>query len=89
MNQSISRYNQFSTGVVEIDIAPDFDLHAGDCIHIDVPDTGGGEIDKQISGKYVIASLKHRIVRGTNGVTKLGLVRDSFGRTPVGGGMLT
>ena len=89
LNQSIRRYNQFCTGSLVVDIAPDFDLHAGDCIHIDVPDTGGGEIDKQISGKYVIASLKHRIVRGTNGVTKLGLVRDSFGRTPVSGGMLT
>ena len=89
LNQSIRRYNQFCTGSLVVDIAPDFDLHAGDCIHIDVPDTGGGEIDKQISGKYVIASLKHRIVGGTNGVTKLGLVRDSFGRTPVGGGMLT
>ena len=89
LNQSIRRYNQFCTGSLVVDIAPDFDLHAGDCIHIDVPDTGGGEIDKQISGKYVIASLKHRIVGGTNGVTKLGFVRDSFGRTPVGGGMLT
>ena len=58
LNQSIRRYNQFCTGSLVVDIAPDFDLHAGDCIHIDVPDTGGGEIDKQISGKYVIASLK-------------------------------
>ena len=89
LNQSIRRYNQFCTGSVVIDIAPDFDLHVGECIHIDVPDTGGGQPDKQISGKYVIASLKHRIVEGKRGVTKLGLVRDSFGRTPAGGGMLT
>ena len=80
MNQAISRYNQFSTGVVEIDIAPDFDLHAGDAIFIDVPDTGGGSTDKLISAKYVIAILKHAI-RAGKGVTKLGLVRDSFGRT--------
>ena len=79
MNQAISRYNQFSTGVVEIDIAPDFALHAGDAIFIDVPDTGGGSTDKLISGKYVIAILKHAI-RAGKGVTKLGLVRDSFGR---------
>ena len=88
LNQSIRRYNQLCTGTMVIDIAPDFDLHAGDCIHIDVPDTGGGENDKQVSGKYVIASLKHRIVEGKRGVTKLGLVRDSFGRTPISGGML-
>ena len=79
MNQAISRYNQFSTGVVEIDIAPDFALHVGDAIFIDVPDTGGGSTDKLISGKYVIAILKHAI-RAGRGVTKLGLVRDSFGR---------
>ena len=79
MNQSISRYNQFSTGVVEIDIAPDFDLHAGDAIFIDVPDTGGGSTDKFVSGKYVIAICKHAI-RSGKGVTKLGLVRDSVGR---------
>ena len=79
MNQSISRYNQFSSGVVEIDIAPDFDLHAGDAIFIDVPDTGGGSTDKFVSGKYVIAICKHAI-RSGKGVTKLGLVRDSVGR---------
>ena len=71
LNQAISRYNQFSTGVVEIDIAPDFALHAGDAIFIDVPDTGGGSTDKLISGKYVIAILKHAI-RAGKGVTKLG-----------------
>ena len=64
LNQAISRYNQFSTGVVEIDIAPDFALHAGDAIFIDVPDTGGGSTDKLTSGKYVIAILKHAIRAG-------------------------
>ena len=88
LNQAIRRYNQFCTTSVGIDIAPDFTLHAGDCIHIDVPDSGG-EIDKQMSGRYIIGSLKHRIVKGKRGVTKLGLVRDSFGRKPIGGGMLT
>ena len=88
LNQAIRRYNQFCTTSVVIDIAPDFTLHAGDCIHIDVPDSGG-EIDKQMSGNYVIGSLKHRIVEGKRGVTKLGLVRDSFGRKPMSSGMLT
>ena len=50
-----------------------------DAIFIDVPDTGGGSTDKLVSGKYVIAILKHAI-RAGKGVTKLGLVRDSFGR---------
>ena len=79
LNQSISRYNQFTTGLVEIVIAPDFDLHAGDAIFIDIPDTGGGSTDKFISGKYIIATLKHAIRVG-KGVTKLGLIRDSVGR---------
>ena len=89
LNQAIRRYNQFCTTSIVIDIAPDFTLHAGDCIHVDLPDTGGGGIDKQISGRYIIGSLKHRIVEGKRGVTKLGLVRDSFGRKPMSGGMLT
>jgi len=81
LNQAIRRYNQFSIGALEVDIPPDFSLHVGDCIHVDVPDTAGEktETDKQISGKYLIAVLKHAINSG-KGITKLGLVRDSFGR---------
>ena len=79
LNQAIRRYNQFSIGSVEVDIAPDFSLHVGDCIFIDAPNTGG-EKDKHIGGKYIIAVLKHAIRSGGKGITKLGLVRDSFGR---------
>ena len=79
LNQAARRYNQLCLGVVEIDIAPDFSLHAGQCVFIDVPDTGGGDKDKFISGKYLIATCKHGIRVG-KGVTKLKLVRDSFGR---------
>tara|TARA_B100001778_G_scaffold108896_1_gene89108 strand:+ start:357 stop:1661 length:1305 start_codon:yes stop_codon:yes gene_type:complete len=79
LNQASRRYNQLSLGAVEIDIAPDYALHAGQCVFIDVPDTGGGSKDKFISGKYLIATCKHGI-RAGKGVTKLKLVRDSFGR---------
>ena len=39
-------------GAVKIDIAPNFSLHAGDCVFIDVPDTGGGSTDKFVSGRF-------------------------------------
>ena len=81
LNQAIRRYNQFSIGSVEVDIAPDFSLHVGDCIFIDSPNTGSDkqETDQHIGGKYLIAVLKHAI-RSGKAITKLGLIRDSFGR---------
>ena len=79
LNQAARRYNQMMLGAVKIDIAPNFSLHAGDCVFIDVPDTGGGSTDKFVSGKYLIATCKHAI-RAGKGVTKLLLIRDSVGR---------
>ena len=82
LNQAIRRYNQFSIGSIEVDIAADFTIRAGQTIFID---TSSGtndesqETNKEIGGKYLIAVVKHAINQG-KGVTKLGLVRDSVGR---------
>ena len=82
LNQAIRRYNQFSIGSIEVDIAADFTIRAGQTIFID---TSSGtndesqETNKEIGGKYLIAVVKHAINNG-KGITKLGLVRDSVGR---------
>ena len=82
LNQAIRRYNQFSIGSIEVDIAADFSIRAGQTIFID---TSSGtndenqETNKEIGGKYLIAVVKHAINKG-RGITKLGLVRDSVGR---------
>ena len=82
-NQSIMRYNQVFASKVHILIQGDFDLHAGDMIFFDAPspeeDTKNDEIDKQAGGLYIIASLCHQITSDRT-LTKLMLIRDSFGR---------
>ena len=82
-NQSIMRYNQVFASKVNILIQGDFELHAGDMIFFDAPspeeDTKNDEIDKQAGGLCIIASLCHQITSDRT-LTKLCLIRDSFGR---------
>ena len=84
-NQSIMRYNQVFASQVNITIQGDFSLHAGDMIFFDAPspqgkpNTENDEIDKQTGGLYIIASLYHYITPDRT-LTKLCLIRDSFGR---------
>ena len=82
-NQSIMRYNQVFASKVHILVQGDFELHAGDMIFFDAPspeqDTKNDEIDKQAGGLYIIASLCHHITPDRT-LTKLCLIRDSFGR---------
>jgi len=84
-NQSIMRYNQIFASKVNITIQGDFSLHAGDMIFFDAPspqgkpNTENDEIDKQTGGLYIIASLCHYITPDRT-LTKLCLIRDSFGR---------
>ena len=82
-NQSIMRYNQVFASKVHILVQGDFELHAGDMIFFDAPspeqDTKNDEIDKQAGGLYIIASLCHYITPDRT-LTKLCLIRDSFGR---------
>ena len=84
LNQSIMRYNQMFATKVSITIPGDFSLHAGDMIFFDAPsqqsDTKNDEVDRQGGGLYIIASLCH-FISPKRTLTKLTLVRDSFGRT--------
>jgi hypothetical protein len=80
MVQSITRYNQLYSIKTHIMIPGDFSLHAGDMIECDFPDLAKIENvqpNKQTKGKYMIASLCHRITPN-DCFTSLTLVRDSF-----------
>jgi len=84
VNQSIMRYNQFLSFSASITIPADFDLHAGDAIYLDVPLLEGG-VDRiknksnMDGGLYIITDLTH-FISGGETLTKLALVRDSFGK---------
>ena len=79
------RMNQVFSQKTTITIPGDFTLHAGDAIFVDAPQVSGDpENDKentQTGGLYIIADLCH-YMSAKNTLTKLVLVRDSFGRKP-------
>ena len=83
-NQSIMRYNQMFATRVSVTIPGRFSLHAGDLVFFDGPslqeDTKNDEVDNDGGGLYIIASLCH-YVSPERTLTKLSLIRDSFGRT--------
>lgn len=89
LNQSVMRYNQLFSTRISVTVVPDYSLNAGDLIYIEVPKPRGDnnsdvdQIDKQLSGNYLIADLCHYINIKEGGYTKLTLVRDSIGRKPV------
>ena len=82
LNQSIRRYNQLFSGMMEITIAGDFSLHAGDVIFVDIFSVQAEKDDtlnRESGGLYIIADLCH-YVSSEGTYTKLNLARDSFGR---------
>ena len=82
LNQAIRRYNQLFSGMMEITIAGDFSLHAGDVIFVDIPaiqSERDDTVNRQSGGLYIIADLCH-LVNPDGTLTKLNLARDSFGR---------
>ena len=90
LNQGIMRMNQLFALQTTITIPGDFTLHAGDAIFVDSPEVnvdaeGGLEKNQQTGGNYIIADLCH-YMSAKHTLTKLNLIRDSFGRKPKGSG---
>ena len=82
LNQAIRRYNQLFSGMMEITIAGDFSLHAGDVIFVDIFSVSAEKDDtlnRESGGLYIIADLCHFLDADAT-YTKLNLARDSFGR---------
>ena len=84
MVQSLMRYNQLFSIKINIKIAGDFTLRAGDMIYCEFPELTtdpNTPVNKESGGLYMISSLCHNLTpRKTE--TSLTLVRDSFGRKP-------
>ena len=84
MVQSVMRYNQLFAIKINITIAADFTLKAGDLVRCDFPEVSTRKtsgVNKQSGGIYMISSLCHRLTSDQSS-TNLTLVRDSFGRKP-------
>ena len=82
MVQSIMRYNQLFSIKINIMIAGDFSLRAGDLIYCEFPELSvdpNTKVNKKSGGIYMISSLCHNITPRET-YTSLTLVRDSFGR---------
>ena len=82
MVQSLMRYNQLFSIKINIMIAGDFSLRAGDLIHCEFPELSvdpNTDVNKQTGGIYMISSLCHNITPRKT-YTSLTLVRDTFGR---------
>ena len=82
MVQSLMRYNQLFSIKINIMIAGDFSLRAGDLIHCEFPELSvdpNTKVNKRSGGIYMIASLCHNITPRET-YTSLTLVRDTFGR---------
>ena len=80
--QSMMRYNQLHTQVVDITVPLNSTLNAGSIIRCEFPSLETAkrkEADPDTSGLYMIKELAHYF-DSQGSYTKLKLVRDSFGR---------
>lgn len=82
--QSSMTYNKLFTLNVNVTVYGDYSLRAGSIVHCDFPAQGSSEqtgLDKEMSGLYIIADVCTHLTPKTI-LTKMHLVRDSYGRKP-------
>lgn len=83
LSPSASRYNQIFTVRIQVTIAADFSLEAGQLIFCDFPEQSSKPnptYDPRISGVYLISGLCHRLSPTSQTYTSLELIRDAYGR---------
>ena len=81
--QAAMRYNKLFTIVVTIKVPGDLSLRVGETIKIDLPSQTTEKTerpDKELSGIYMISDICHHL-SSDSCLTKMRLVRDSFGRS--------
>lgn len=84
--QSSMTYNKLFSLEIEIVVPGDYTLRAGSIVHADFPQKDakmekGEEFDKDLSGLYIIADICTHLTQ-KHTLTKMRLVRDSYGRQP-------
>ena len=82
MVQSVMRYNQLFGIQINVTIACDLSIKAGDLIYCDFPEmkgTDNKETNDESGGIYMVAHVCHRITP-SDSFSSLSLVRDSFGK---------
>ena len=81
MVQSIMRYNQLFTIKIDVVIAGNFSVKAGDLVYCGFPKMEGSntkDINEESSGFYMVSSVCHRITPSDT-YSSMSLVRDSYG----------
>lgn len=79
--KAISRYNALFSQSLNIQVPCNTNLKVGDVINIVFPEINQGqskEIDKSMSGNYLISRLNHHIQPNAS-FSSLNLIRDSYG----------
>jgi len=82
MAQSVMRYNQMFSIKINVTIAADFSIKAGDVVKCTFPEVSGTkqtDANPETGGIYMVASVCHRVTP-RDSFTRLALVRDSFGK---------
>lgn len=82
--QSSMTYNKLFTLNINVTIAGDYSIRAGSIVHCDFPEQSSKKettLDKEISGLYIVADVCTHLTPKTI-LTKMHLVRDSYGRKP-------
>lgn len=86
LSAASSRYNQAFTVKVNVTIASDYSLEAGQLIYCDFPEQStkpNRTYDPRISGVYLISALHHYIRAKQPPYTYLELIREASGRKPM------
>lgn len=82
--QSAMTYNKLFSLSLEIVVVGDYSLRAGQLVHCDFPEQSSKDqtsVDKELSGLYIICDICTHLTPKTT-LTKMHLIRDSYGRVP-------
>ncbi len=84
--QSAMTYNKLFSLDITIAVPGDYTIRAGSIVHADFPQKDakmekGDDFDKELSGLYIVADVCTHLTQ-KHTVTKMRLVRDSYGRQP-------
>lgn len=77
-----AQLSQFKEHLVRVSVPGNSNIHAGDVIQLEIPSKDAPRderktIDQSVSGRYIIQSVRHRVVMNNEYTSYLTLIRDS------------